>query len=363
MFHGNEYALRKLLKADLVSLVTLLKGYHVLNESQVERILHEMKVGEEKVGELLSMLEKRPNEDWEKFCEALRVTNQEHIIKNLWSDSMDSPSSSAGPVTADFEADVPRIDKVEVVPTTKEFYEARKLEAYPMSYSERGIACIINVKKDDSDRQGTDVDRDNLEKLFTGMHFTVKCYNKCDGLSGDEIIQKIKDTAGLRVLDGRQPQCYVLFILSHGDTTPVGEVIYGNDGKSFSREEVLDALNNSNLHGIPRLVCVVTCRGRMQRIYSEEEPDFPDPPDDFIMGLPCEEGHESIRHRKYGTRYVRCFVDLFMKKACDTDVESLLEQMNGKLSEGLTKGVSHHQKAEYRSKLQKKLYLFPGYKE
>jgi hypothetical protein len=370
MFDGKHFELRE--RLDLTSLVTKLKDLKVITVHQERRIQLDGVAKDDRVGTLISFLEQRPDSEWETFCTALHDTGQSGIVAWLTVSSVspDSSSLSAGPETArlgELEADIPRIGEVKVVHTTEDFYKAHKSEAYPMSYRKRGIACIINVKKTkgENDREGTDIDRDNLEKLFTQMHFTVKCYNDSDGLNGDEIIQKIKYTADLRVLDGKHPQCYILFILSHGDTIKgVGEVIYGNDGisESFSRQKVLDVLKNSNLDGIPRLVCFVACRGLKERKYGVEQADSPGLPDDCIMGLPCEEGYQSIRNTKYGTRYVRCFVDLFMKKAWNTDVESLLQQMNDKLSEGLETGKSH-QIAEHVTKLKKKLYLFPGHRE
>jgi hypothetical protein len=264
--------------------------------------------------------------------------------------------------------DVPDVPKVAVRPTEEKFYHDHSFEAYPMYRKERGIACIINVYKTEGkdSREGTHADYNKLVELFTQMHFVVRGFNDEDDLTVEGILKKVKDTAG-ELMDGfkKPQQCYVLFILSHGDMDPeLGEVLYGYDGRPLPKTDVLKALNHDNLKNTPRLVCFVSCRG--DKIRQLEEADlFPKPSKHFIVGFPCEEGYVSWRDRERGTRYVRCLVNLFMNEAHNTDVETLLNKVNPELEKLVKKRNRNHQIADCYSTLQRdrKLYLFPGIKE
>jgi len=58
-----------------------------------------------------------------------------------------------------------------------------------MNKESRGVACIINVYQVQgmAERNGTDVDRDRLELLFTQLHFRVAVFNDADGLAAKVI--------------------------------------------------------------------------------------------------------------------------------------------------------------------------------
>ena len=82
-----------------------------------------------------------------------------------------------------------------------------------------------------------------------------------------EILEKIKKTAALTV-DGEQPQCYVLFILSHGNTIRGEEGPFGTDGEHLKKADILDVLKNCpNLSGVPRLVFLLCCRGGTIQVF------------------------------------------------------------------------------------------------
>jgi hypothetical protein len=64
-------------------LLTALRDKGVLTNSQIDEIDHSMKTGQKSVEALLKTLEKRPDTDFEKFCECLLETNQRHIKEEL----------------------------------------------------------------------------------------------------------------------------------------------------------------------------------------------------------------------------------------------------------------------------------------
>jgi hypothetical protein len=236
-----------------------------------------------------------------------------------------------------------------------------------MYRKQRGIACIINVYRaaDLPIREGTYADCEKLEKLFNQMHFRVEVCNDDSDLSRQGILEKVECTAS-QLVDGKKPQCYVLFILSHGSMdSKSGEVVYGNDGLPLAKKDILKELSNDNLRNVPRLVCFVSCRG--DKVRTDEEADLAEIPPNghFVIGFPCEEEHVSYRNTRRGTPYVRCLVDLFMNSAHDTDVVTLLNQVNSKLKEIDIRTAIHgcRQIAKCHHNLKHKLYMFPGYTE
>ena len=65
-------------------------------------------------------------------------------------------------------------------------------------------------------------------------------------------------------VDGAKPQCFVLFVLSHGgiDEVDGGEGPLGTDRKYLKKKEIIEHLSKcQNLKGVPRLVFLQCCRG------------------------------------------------------------------------------------------------------
>jgi len=80
------------------------------------------------------------------------------------------------------------------------------------------------------------------------------------------MLQKIKETAAQKV-DGAKPQCYILFILSHGDKVNNEESVFGTDGKHLTKIQIRNELSGvRNLKGVPQILFFCCCRGGM---YSE----------------------------------------------------------------------------------------------
>ena len=81
------------------------------------------------------------------------------------------------------------------------------------------------------------------------------------------MLEKIKEAAEKKV-DGEKPQCFVLFILSHGGIDDDGdEGPLGTDGKHLKKKDIIAELDSCrNLIGVPRLVFLQCCRGGRRRI-------------------------------------------------------------------------------------------------
>ena len=104
---------------------------------------------------------------------------------------------------------------------------------YRMDQNPRGIAIIINNREflrssgmQNYPRNGTDVDRDNLKRIFEKLLFDVRVY---DNQRCYEIRRKLKD---LITMDYSKYNAVIFAMLSHGEEG----LVYGTDDKMEVRE-------------------------------------------------------------------------------------------------------------------------------
>ena len=77
------------------------------------------------------------------------------------------------------------------------------------------------------------------------------------------MLYHIKQTAA-ETVDGATPQCFLLFVLSHGDIIKDTEVVFGTDGKPLAKMEIKNALSDTAcpvLKEVPRILFFQCCRG------------------------------------------------------------------------------------------------------
>ena len=77
------------------------------------------------------------------------------------------------------------------------------------------------------------------------------------------MLDYIQQTAA-NMVDGAKPQCFVLFVLSHGGIVDDTEVVFGTDGKTRSKMDIKDALSDTAcpvLKEVPRILFFQCCRG------------------------------------------------------------------------------------------------------
>ena len=125
---------------------------------------------------------------------------------------------------------------------------------YKMSTSPRGIAVIINNKNFErmSNRLGTDIDRDDLGKLFSKLKFDVEVY---DDKTKDQIFEIVKKKGKS---DHSRYDAFIFAILTHGDEG----LVYGIDGGTLSITEITSKFkNNQTLAGKPKIFFFQACQG------------------------------------------------------------------------------------------------------
>ena len=130
---------------------------------------------------------------------------------------------------------------------------------YKMSRAPRGIAIIINNKNflrssgmDKYPRNGTDVDRDALERLFKSLKFEVRIYNN---ITKSEIRRIVKEMA---TLNHSAHDAFIFSILTHGEEG----LLYGTDGTISTRDVTSAFKDATTLAGKPKMFFFQACQGK-----------------------------------------------------------------------------------------------------
>ena len=135
---------------------------------------------------------------------------------------------------------------------------------YKMNKSTRGIAVIINNKDflrssgmDRYPRNGTDVDRNALGKLFRALKFDVRIYNN---QTRAEIRRITKDMA---TTNHSSYDAFIFSILTHGEEG----VIYGTDGTMAIKDLTAIFKDCATLVGKPKMFFFQACQGKKHIIW------------------------------------------------------------------------------------------------
>ncbi|ELU00968.1 hypothetical protein CAPTEDRAFT_194348 [Capitella teleta] len=266
--------------------------------------------------ELLDYLATRPKSDYNKFIQCLADDNHRDAAKEFALPGFEpkppqpepsfgrstqgqsapygiqqTPAEASGSIDApDSLMDTTLVDgpiDVNVQMSSHRFYKDHKEKAYRMDRNPRGPALIVNVKKikDRKTRDGTDVDRDNLIKLWDQLHFRTKALNDEDGLEAEEIKQHIKT-----FVDGVQAedQACILCLLSHGNNFS----ILGTDNNEVLIDDIKKTFDeNKHLEGKPKIIIIQSCRGRSIDLYETDAVSYRANSNDFIVGYATKFGN------------------------------------------------------------------------
>lgn len=229
---------------------------------------------------ILDNLRRRPDEDFDKFCDILRKNGQDEIVDKYLKPGKSAakePAVSSEPQDDERHATSCKShfdqtsSRNRIRNSTPEFYSRVKDEAYPMCKANRGKCLIFNVEtvRGMPRRDGTDEDLRNLRELFSQLHFTT---NSFTNPTAQDIVEKVAEIS--RDPDLAHDQCIVLFFLSHGRIATSAarcgvassssiEHLYGSDGEPVATDAILEPLTNARcpaLRGKPKLVFFQACR-------------------------------------------------------------------------------------------------------
>lgn len=263
---------------DCTELLNILISRNVLTRRQVksiECIADPFKRTEA----VIDALHRRPDEDFDVFCDALIATKQKHIVDDYLRPKS-QPNTTAevhfeslgiqlrgerqrssveglmvqettvnntqqlpvAPTDAAVTTQPPpqpewklagcptSIDNITVVPSTQQFYETYKHQSYPMSRPCRGKLLLIcndefhSQSTTDSDQQqqqlserrGADVDVHNITTLFRRLQFDVNYHNN---LTAAEMMSLTREVANDPTLC--DDDCFALCVMSHGQLRSV----------------------------------------------------------------------------------------------------------------------------------------------
>ncbi|XP_062895700.1 caspase-2-like [Mobula hypostoma] len=237
--------------------------------------------------ELLRLLPKRGPSAFDAFCQALRDTEQGHLVALLHQHLTPGPDVAPSQTPRTLEA-APgdgeregasstkkprRSDTAEtslddgdgplscsVLPCSAEFYQRHRETSYRMDSRPKGLAMIIsNVRfggaQELVDRQGGEVDHWALEKLLTSLGFSVRSlHDQAAEVMKSELLQFA------RLPDHRSNHSCVVALLSHG----VEGAVYGSDGKLLQLQDVFRLFDNDScpqLQNKPKIFFIQACRG------------------------------------------------------------------------------------------------------
>uniref|UniRef100_A0A182WLY7 Caspase n=1 Tax=Anopheles minimus TaxID=112268 RepID=A0A182WLY7_9DIPT len=126
---------------------------------------------------------------------------------------------------------------------------------YDMGHERRGVAVIFNHKHflHLAPRQGTDLDRDNIQQVLTDLQFDVRVYND---LKVDDVMQVLYNLA---IENHKNRDCLLVVTMTHGEH----DVLYASD-RCFRVNRLWENfIGNAcpSLLGKPKLFFIQACRG------------------------------------------------------------------------------------------------------
>ncbi|XP_067055302.1 caspase-3-like isoform X3 [Acropora muricata] len=239
---------------------------------------------------------------------------------------------------------------------------------YKMSRAPRGIAIIINNKNflrssgmDKYPRNGTDADRDALEKLFKSLKFEVRIYND---ITKYQIRGIAKEMAAL---DHSDYDAFIFSILTHGEEG----LLYGTDGIISTRDLTSTFKDATTLAGKPKMFFFQACQG-YEYMDGMDVPDGPQASSkvsvpaeaDFLYAYSTVPGYYSWRNSVNGSWFIQSLTKIFEENAEHMDILRMLTRVNARVSTFKSNtrerySNSKRQVSSIVSMLRKELYFFP----
>eukprot|EP00794_Sanderia_malayensis_P016964 gene16964-18673_t len=254
-------------------------------------------------------------------------------------------------------------------------YDLNSDSYYAMDKYPRGLFLLINNKEflpasqmENYPRNGTDVDANAMQALFTELGFNVHRY---DNVSCYQIRKLVKQAA---TMDYSNLNCFVCAILTHGSEG----VLYGTDGTVEIRD-LTAYCRGQNLAGKPKLFIFQACQGSdyMDGVDVTDGGDVTDGPiddrtndislpaeSDFIYAYSTVPGYYSWRNSQRGSWFIQGIIEVFRANAHKMDVLRMLTRVNAivatkKSQTGQRVSNNKRQIASIVTQTRKEFFLFP----
>ena len=146
----------------------------------------------------------------------------------------------------------------------------KEIEHYKMSSKPRGICLILNNQDFSKsrapgakgskydDREGSEVDEQNLREIFEWLQFHVYVYKDKTALDMWQIFLKWS------AYDHGNYDCFAVCMLSHGERRVNADEVCGVDGKGIELDEIFRLFNGEKCQSLankPKLFFLQCCRG------------------------------------------------------------------------------------------------------
>ncbi|NXI79950.1 CASP8 protein, partial [Rhipidura dahli] len=213
---------------------------------------------------------------------------------------------------------------------------------YKMKNNPHGYCLILNnhiFKNPRYNREGTLQDGQAVKKVFQWLQFETVEYMDLEG-------KKIKDTVKeYSKKDHRNMDCFVCFILSHGEK----DKIKGVDDVCVNIEDLVSCFTGTNcpsLAGKPKVFIIQACQGSLGHPSVTVEPDssgdlevdatpltsIPDKAD-ILIGMATVEDYLSYRNRRTGSVYIQSLCEK-MELLCPLGVDfaAILTEVNNEVA-------------------------------
>ena len=196
-------------------------------------------------------------------------------------------------------------------------------------------------------RHGSSKDEEDLEDLMEGLLIKVQ-------VERDQTADAIRQTVETfsKQNQHKDSEISVVAVLSHGNK----DGVCGRDGKMVAIEDILDffkANKSPSLEDKPKLFIFQACRG--SQLDSDDIPASPgliagqatSKPSkgpnfrDMLVVKSSPQSYKSFRHPHSGSFLIQSICDVFSRKAFDTEVRDLLDEVYKQVAE--MGGDSHKQ--------------------
>ena len=241
----------------------------------------------------------------------------------------------------------------------------------------RGHLSIINLKYFSNQfsnwecetRTGTNVDADQLTRLFLDLGFTV---DRHDNPSTENIRDIVRDSAHQNYSEIPMSVCAVF---SHGDSGKIRT----KDGEIELNEIIAPYRQNKTLAGKPKMFIIQACRGDEYMGMIDDQVDGVGSDEwkakrqsllqlpleaDFLFAYSTVDGYLSWKNSEHGSWFVETLVRVFRAHALKMDVMRMLNRVNKIVADRFPKTNNSVLKRKkqmpcFVSQLTKDLFLIP----
>ncbi|XP_067450972.1 uncharacterized protein [Thunnus thynnus] len=281
-----------------------------------------------------------------------------------------------------------------LIPTTKAFWREKQNDKriYPAakkSIMSRVALLITNIKFTDEklNRDGADIDEQNMEKLLKALGYEVVKHTNLTGKEIDNAVIKFSKHPKLKETDS-----VFVVIMSHGKPGAVLGVKYKDEEPDeFPIDNIYKHLDTQKCPALlnkPKIVIIQACRGEKKGSVlvsdsaeaavvcdnvqqpdlslSAGEEDIVDDAlqcahkeKDFIALLSCNPDTVSYRNRFLGSFLITYIFEVVNTFAHKDDIEELFRKVMQRFEEDFPSATKNKMPTKDRCSLPKRFYLFP----